>query len=94
MVLISGIVCIYYNVIITWTLYYLFKSFSSVVPWSTCDNEWNTKACALQATHNETMVTNVSLAGNMSLSGYLGNSSFVTDVAPVKKVTPSEEFWQ
>ena len=45
MVLISAIVCIYYNIIITWTLYYLFNSFSRVLPWSTCGNSWNTENC-------------------------------------------------
>ena len=45
MVLISGIVCIYYNVIITWTLYYMYLTFRSVLPWSTCGNWWNTVNC-------------------------------------------------
>ena len=46
MVAISGIVCIYYNVILGWTLYYLFMSFTtSALPWANCNNEWNTPAC-------------------------------------------------
>ncbi|XP_071963969.1 sodium- and chloride-dependent taurine transporter-like isoform X2 [Antedon mediterranea] len=35
----------YYNVIIAWALFYMFNSFSSVLPWSNCNNEWNTKYC-------------------------------------------------
>ncbi|XP_037070121.1 sodium- and chloride-dependent glycine transporter 1-like [Pollicipes pollicipes] len=52
MVLISGIVCIYYNVIITWTLYYMYLTFRSVLPWSTCGNWWNTDNCVTRHINN------------------------------------------
>ncbi|XP_076447177.1 sodium-dependent proline transporter-like [Babylonia areolata] len=45
MVIISGIVCVYYNVIIAWTFYYLFMSMRSVVPWDNCNNDWNDERC-------------------------------------------------
>ena len=45
MVAVSGFVSIYYNIIITWVLFYLFKSLTKDLPWRTCGNEWNTDAC-------------------------------------------------
>jgi solute carrier family 6 amino acid transporter-like protein 5/7/9/14 len=40
MVVISALVCIYYNMIIAYTLYYLFASFTSKLPWTDCKQEW------------------------------------------------------
>ena len=45
MVIVSCIVCIYYNVVIAWTLYYLFVSFRVTLPWGRCDNYWNSPNC-------------------------------------------------
>ncbi|KAK3770220.1 hypothetical protein RRG08_038731 [Elysia crispata] len=45
MVVITGIVCIYYNIIIAWTFYYVFATMQSTLPWSRCDNWWNTPNC-------------------------------------------------
>ncbi|XP_065315007.1 sodium- and chloride-dependent glycine transporter 2-like isoform X1 [Gordionus sp. m RMFG-2023] len=38
-------VSIYYNMILAWTLFYLVNSFTAVLPWSHCDNWWNTANC-------------------------------------------------
>ncbi|OAF71175.1 Na(+)/Cl(-) betaine/GABA transporter [Intoshia linei] len=45
MIVVSGILTIYYNIIMTWTIYYLYQSMSKILPWSTCDNPWNTPNC-------------------------------------------------
>lgn len=45
MALIAFYVDFYYNVIIAWALRYFFASFSSLLPWTTCDNPWNTPHC-------------------------------------------------
>ncbi|GBM41780.1 Sodium-dependent dopamine transporter, partial [Araneus ventricosus] len=44
-VLIAFYVDFYYNVIIAWSLYFFVASFNSVLPWTTCDNPWNTPNC-------------------------------------------------
>ena len=36
---------IFYIVVLAWALFYLFHSFQSPLPWSTCDNWWNTPNC-------------------------------------------------
>lgn len=52
MVSISAMVCVYYNVIIMYSIYYMFVSFVNLdgeVPWIDCDNPWNTKQCRQEA---------------------------------------------
>ncbi|XP_023719185.1 sodium- and chloride-dependent glycine transporter 1 [Cryptotermes secundus] len=44
MVIVSAIVMLYYNLIIAWTLFYMFASFNSVLPWQKCE-EWSTVHC-------------------------------------------------
>uniref|UniRef100_H2ZGW8 Transporter n=1 Tax=Ciona savignyi TaxID=51511 RepID=H2ZGW8_CIOSA len=56
MVAVSFLVCIYYNVIIAWSLFYLFASFSSVLPWTQCDQWWN-KASYYAATTVSSNIT-------------------------------------
>ncbi|XP_019063416.1 sodium-dependent proline transporter isoform X2 [Fukomys damarensis] len=45
MLLIVGLVAIYYNMIIAYVLFYLFASLTSTLPWEHCGNWWNTERC-------------------------------------------------
>ena len=45
MMMLSGYIAIYYNVIISWAFFYFFSSFSWTLPWSSCDNPWNSANC-------------------------------------------------
>ncbi|XP_014672837.1 PREDICTED: sodium- and chloride-dependent glycine transporter 1-like isoform X2 [Priapulus caudatus] len=86
MVIISGIVCIYYNIIITWTLYYMYLSVShAVVPWASCDNEWNTDECAVNTRHP--LYNN-----SLHFLARTDNGSLAA-VAKTIKTSPSQEYW-
>ncbi len=41
----------YWIVVLAWALYYLYMSFSSVLPWDDCSNSWNTENCISSADH-------------------------------------------
>ncbi|XP_048024993.1 sodium- and chloride-dependent GABA transporter 2-like [Megalobrama amblycephala] len=47
--------CMYYIIILAWALFYLFFSFSSQLPWASCDNTWNTDDCVNLAAKNFTI---------------------------------------
>uniref|UniRef100_H3BW84 Transporter n=1 Tax=Tetraodon nigroviridis TaxID=99883 RepID=H3BW84_TETNG len=52
--------CVYYIVILAWALFYLLYSFQTELPWSHCNNTWNTETCILFSHQNQT--------GNSSLT--------------------------
>ena len=48
MVATSWLIAVYYNVVISHVMMYLFASFAAIptgLPWVTCDNWWNTDDC-------------------------------------------------
>ncbi|XP_067864349.1 solute carrier family 6 member 4a [Heptranchias perlo] len=57
--IIALIVSFYYNTIMAWALYYLYSSFTSELPWTSCNNVWNTQNC-----------TNYFLKGNITWTKY------------------------
>ncbi|XP_071126480.1 sodium- and chloride-dependent glycine transporter 2-like isoform X1 [Mytilus edulis] len=78
MVITSAIFCIYFNVMMGYVLYFLYHSLTSVLPWSTCDNEWNTEFCYISKPSNTSTSNISSITGNNT--GDL-------------KMSSSEEFW-
>lgn len=44
-VVINTYFCIYFNVLISYSVIYLTHSFYPVIPWTTCDNWWNSVNC-------------------------------------------------
>uniref|UniRef100_A0AAX7T2D0 Transporter n=1 Tax=Astatotilapia calliptera TaxID=8154 RepID=A0AAX7T2D0_ASTCA len=59
MLIISVLIAIYYNIIMCWTLYYLFASLKGSLPWANCRNEWNTQCRILTNTSGRSFQYNV-----------------------------------
>ncbi|KAK7574237.1 hypothetical protein V9T40_011428 [Parthenolecanium corni] len=86
MVTVSLIVCIYYNVIMSYTIYYMFASISEVVPWSICDPAWaNMTTCYVRSMGvNKTNFMNGTDFANNSLDA----------VNHLNKETASLQYWE
>uniref|UniRef100_A0A674MZA8 Solute carrier family 6 member 5 n=1 Tax=Takifugu rubripes TaxID=31033 RepID=A0A674MZA8_TAKRU len=85
MLIISVLIAIYYNIIMCWTLYYLFASLKGSLPWANCRNDWNTVECkdkdmlfclSANAVGNLTKLINMTVEGNKTY------------------VSPSEEYFK
>ncbi|ESO99865.1 hypothetical protein LOTGIDRAFT_141413, partial [Lottia gigantea] len=61
-ILVSGIICIYYDIIIAWGLYYLFASMTNKLPWEDC----NDCACKLYSSNNS--LTNITWLNSSDLN--------------------------
>ncbi|XP_017106336.2 sodium- and chloride-dependent glycine transporter 1 [Drosophila bipectinata] len=58
MILVSAIVMLYYNLIIAWTIFYMFASFGTKLPWQNCEPAWSTKYCFSYAQADQCEATN------------------------------------
>ena len=45
-ILVNILMLSYYNTLQAYALYFLVNSFQFTVPWNSCDQKWNTKACS------------------------------------------------
>ncbi|XP_031596822.2 sodium- and chloride-dependent glycine transporter 2 [Oreochromis aureus] len=104
MLIISVLIAIYYNIIMCWTLYYLFASLKGSLPWANCRNEWNTVECKdkdmllldscilrdrnITSIKNSTFCTLANTAGNLTK---LLNMSMDGNKT---YVSPSEEYFK
>ncbi|XP_061540344.1 sodium- and chloride-dependent creatine transporter 1 isoform X1 [Phycodurus eques] len=73
----------YYIMVLAWAFYYLIKSFSATLPWSTCDNAWNSNSCvdAFSLHHCNNASDNVA-GGNLTCAQL------------AHAVSPIIEFWE
>ncbi|XP_072017749.1 sodium- and chloride-dependent neutral and basic amino acid transporter B(0+)-like [Amphiura filiformis] len=109
-IFVGAYVAIYYNVIITYTIYYFFASFARVLPWVGCHHDFNTLYCSdlyqvcVDAggivTFNGTCVQLSSLS-NSELGAYNITKNFggynttgYSDPLEKDRVSASEEYWK
>ncbi|XP_033647228.1 sodium- and chloride-dependent GABA transporter 2-like [Asterias rubens] len=98
----------YYIVILAWSLFYLFQSFTLELPWATCGNEWNTDQCVESKKEgarntscvnytqvNETYSTNYTLITAVNGTG-TNDTNFLPDCANMSGplVSSVQEFWE
>lgn len=85
MIVLTGIVSIYYNVILAWTLYYFGMSFSSDLPWTRCDKEWNTDTCIIRG---------MNYTPALFINNYTEKKNVSFDAVTFHQHTSAEEFWE
>ncbi|KAJ8272325.1 hypothetical protein COCON_G00111840 [Conger conger] len=103
MLIISVLIAIYYNIIMCWTLYYLFASLKGSLPWANCKNTWNTLDCkdkdmllldsCILRDRNITSVKNTTFC---LTANAVGNLSKLANLTSENKtyVSPSEEYFK
>ncbi|XP_052094516.1 sodium- and chloride-dependent glycine transporter 1-like [Mytilus californianus] len=84
MIISMTIFCIYYNVIMAWSLYYIASSFAVPLPWTTCTNEWNSQYCT-----DDRSTLNLTTHVSQGI-----NSTVVLMNSTQNWITAQEEFWQ
>ncbi|OAF65593.1 hypothetical protein A3Q56_06487 [Intoshia linei] len=94
LIMTSSIVCIYYNVIMAWALYYFIASFSSTLPWAVAANNYTSSFNAsLIYWQNTVLIQSDSLSAmstvNWKLLGCLFLVWIVTSLCVVKGVSLS-----
>ena len=80
MLIFCMVIASYIAVINAWVLYYAFVSWSNPVPWTTCDNPWNTNNCVDPLSFVQVNDSD-SYSDSYSYHGY-------------EEVSPSTEYWR
>lgn len=91
MMVVSTYIGIYYNVVICIAFYYFFSSMTNLLPWTYCNNPWNTPTCNGVVTPRG---INNTLA-NVTRSLVTGAAEVAVEVVnKTKRTSPSEEYWK
>ena len=93
----------YYIVILSWALFYLVNSFQAVLPWSHCDNWYNTDSC--RSEYDRPICSNATNASSeVSYTNGVLPSTAMTVMASINETqcddgainytSPVREFWE
>uniref|UniRef100_A0A4W2FDK6 Transporter n=1 Tax=Bos indicus x Bos taurus TaxID=30522 RepID=A0A4W2FDK6_BOBOX len=86
MMVVSTYIGIYYNVVICIAFYYFFSSMTPVLPWTYCNNPWNTPDCM-------SVLDNPNITNGSQPPALPGNVSQALNQT-LKRTSPSEEYWR
>lgn len=92
MVILSSIISIFYTVILSWALYYLYISMHPVLAWRYCSNSWNTWQC-----YETVPNTNRTFPFQNDNSTYLQQSLGLNNSNSTfhrRAISASEQFWK
>ncbi|XP_037093041.1 sodium-dependent dopamine transporter-like [Pollicipes pollicipes] len=81
-VLIASYVDLFYNVILAWSLRYFFSSFAYELPWTNCNNTWNTENCVEVGEKYSNYSSMLARNENVNLT-----------VLEMNQTSPAEEYW-
>src|SRR4051794_14500176 len=84
-VTVSYFVSFYYNTIMGWSLHYTIHSFLSPLPWTTCNNTWNSENCFIPPS--------VTSGNGGSLNGS-ENYENRTSLRPPNATSPASEYFR
>uniref|UniRef100_A0A3B3DX89 Transporter n=1 Tax=Oryzias melastigma TaxID=30732 RepID=A0A3B3DX89_ORYME len=87
-VMVTLVVSIYYNVIIAYSLYYMFASMQSPLPWSDCFS-WADSSCSNMSAGDLFCNESSVLAANLTQ----GNNTCASSNMSVSVQSPSEQYW-
>ena len=84
---------IYYIVVLAWDVVYLAMSFKARLPWSHCDNDWNTARCRTTfGIDNDSFINTSSVNDTLVSASRYVNATLVS--AGSRYVDPVIEFWE
>ncbi|XP_077385748.1 sodium- and chloride-dependent neutral and basic amino acid transporter B(0+) [Festucalex cinctus] len=87
MIIVASLIAIYYNVIVSYGLFYLFSSFQSPVPWYTCQS-WGDNNCS------DTSLVYCNSSGALVANSTLDNTTCASsDQIKLRAQSPSEQYW-
>ncbi|XP_067652266.1 sodium- and chloride-dependent glycine transporter 2-like [Haliotis asinina] len=95
---VSCIIVLYYSLMFSWGVYYIYSSFSATLPWTTCGNPWNTPQCVVtgDTAVNSSVYKKPTNANETNTTASIGYATFngSAQTSSVFGHTSTEEFWQ